>query len=247
MNPAEFETLVRAEEDLWWFRGMRKIIFRLLDDLPVNRHRKVLEAGCGTGHFAEQVSRRYGWQVYPTDLSWVGLSHGRKSGRRLFTQADISSLPYASGSFDLALSMDVLVHFERGAEERAIAEFARVLAPGGLLALRVSALDVLRSRHSAFAGERQRFTRARLRRAVENNGFRVLRVSYANSLLMPVALARFRVWEPLLRLPPRSGTAPVPRWLDWLLYMPLAVESACLGSGVNFPLGQSLILVGEKV
>jgi len=39
----------------------------------------------------------------------------------------------------------------------------------------------------------------------------------------------------------------VPGWLDKLLYLPLACEAACIGAGIGLPLGQSLILVGERV
>ncbi len=247
MNPLEFQTLVRAEREMWWFRGMQRILFRLLDQvrLPAGNTR-VLEAGCGTGYFAGLAEGRYGWRMFPVDRSREGLSHGRRAGISRLVQGDISALPYPSESFDLVLSLDVLVHFERGGEAKALAEFARVLAPGGKLVLRVSALDVLRSRHSAFAGERQRFTRARLSESVERHGFRVLRCTYANSLLLPVALAKFRVWEPLLRRPPQSGTAPVPKLLDRLLFAPLALESAWIGAGLNFPVGQSLILLAER-
>ena len=69
----------------------------------------------------------------------------------------------------------------------------------------------------------------------------MLRCSYANSLLMPVALAKFRLWEPLLRKPPASGVQPVAPWLDRLLHAPLAMEAAWLGTGSDLPLGQSLV------
>ena len=65
---------------------------------------------------------------------------------------------------------------------------ARVLKPGGLLALHLAALDALRSRHSEFVEERQRFTRARLLQGVALAGFQVDRAIYLNSLLLPVAL-----------------------------------------------------------
>jgi hypothetical protein len=141
----------------------------------------------------------------------------------------------------------VLAHLTRGTETAAAQEMARVLAPGGLIVVRTSALDILRSRHSAFAYERQRFTRRRLRELFETAGFRVVRCTYANSLLMPVALAKFRFWEPMRRGPAASGLEPVAPWLDWLLYVPLAIESAWIGAGVNFPAGQSLLLIGEKI
>ncbi|MGH9675338.1 MAG: methyltransferase domain-containing protein [Bryobacteraceae bacterium] len=247
MNPAEFATIARSEQNFWWYRGMRRILFRLLDDEARGREiARVLEAGCGTGHLALEIERRYGWSMIPLDLAWEGLRHGRRLGAARLVQGDIAALPFARESFDAVISMDVIVHFPRGQESEPVAEFARVLRPNGLLVLRVSALDMLRSRHSEFAHELQRFTRGRLRELAESQGFRVVRCTYLNSLLMPVALAKFRIWEPLTRQPPASGVVPVPGWLDAMLYAPLALEARWLGVGGGFPLGQSLALVAEK-
>lgn len=142
--------------------------------------------------------------------------------------------------------MDVIVHLPQGEESKPLGEFHRVLRPGGLLALRVAALDVLRSRHSEFVHERQRFTRGRLLRAVEAAGFRVGRCTYANSLLVPVSLIKFRVWEPLTNAKPSSGVEAVAPWLDRALGVPLTVEAAAIGAGVDFPVGQSLIVLAER-
>jgi SAM-dependent methyltransferase len=246
MNPAEFANIARFERDFWWYRGQRDILFRMLE--PYLAGRKVacaLEAGCGTGYFSHLLQER-GWPVIPLDISPDGLKHARAMGVARAVEGDVCRLPFAAGVFDVALSIDVLPHLPRGAEEAAVAELARVLAPGGLLVVRVAALDILRSRHSQFAFERQRFTRAWLVGLFTRCGIRVRRATYANSLLLPVALAKFRVWEPLLRRPPASGIAPVPAWLDALLYKVLAAEARWLGSGRDFPLGQSLILIGER-
>jgi len=247
MNPAEFGNIAESEANFWWYRGMRRIMFRLLDPIARQmRFDRVLEAGCGTGHFARELARRYGWPMFPLDLGWEGLEHARRYGLGRLAQGDICALPYRDGSFDAVVSMDVVVHLPRGQEHLPMREMARVLRPGGLLVLRVSALDILRSRHSEFAMERQRFTRSRLKRLAASSGFAVQRISYANSLLLPAALAKFRVWEPLTRQPPASGVKPVPGWLDRLLYAPLAVEAGWLGAGLNLPLGQSLILLAKK-
>lgn len=247
MNPAEFETLSRTEEQLWWFRGMKRILFSLLDPIAAGeRLQRVMEAGSGTGYMTRELRRRYNWTMFPAELAWEGVSQTGSDDGVLPVQADISACPYASDSFDAVLSLDVLVHFPKGGEAPALREFARILKPGGLLVLRVSALDILHSRHSIFTHERQRFSRKRLTDAVIEAGFDVQRSTYANSLLMPVALARFRIWEPLINAPPASGTAPVAPWLDKLLYLPLACENAWISRGGSFPAGQSLILIARR-
>lgn len=247
MNPAEFANIAEVERDFWWYRGMERILFEVLDRAIHKRNiRRVLEAGCGTGYNAGAIQRRYGWSVYPCDLCMEGLAYGAAMGLSRLAQADVAMLPFGPGVFDAVLSLDVIVHFPRGEEVRALAEFSRVLAAGGLLVLRVAALDVLRSRHSEFTCERQRFTAKRLTAALRQNGIRVLRTTYANTLLLPVALAKFRLWEPLARRPPESGVRPVPDWLNRLLTTPLNVESRYIRAGRNLPLGQSLIIIGEK-
>jgi SAM-dependent methyltransferase len=247
MNPAEFANIAKAEKDLWWYRGMREILFGMLDPVVRGRNfRRVLEAGCGTGYMSHVLEERYGWPMYPLDLGWEGLEFGRRYGIQRMLQGDIAALPYASGAFDAVVSLDVIVHFPPGEEDRAMAELTRVLEPGGLFVIRVSALDILHSRHSTFAMERQRFTRGRLLELSARHGIRPLRVTYANSLLMPVAFTKFRIVEPLFNAAPASGVEPVAPWLDALLHAPLSMEAAWIGAGLNLPLGQSLVLIGEK-
>jgi len=248
MNPAEFANIAACERDFWWYRGMRKILLRLLDKhLAGRRLKRALEAGCGTGYLSWLLQKERRWPMIPMDIMPEGLRYARKMGVQRPVQGDATRIPFSNGIFDLVLSIDVLAHLPRGAESAAADEMARVLAPGGLIVVRTSAFDILRSRHSEFVDERQRFTGRRLKRLFEAAGFRVVRCTYANSLLMPVALAKFRLWEPLQRGPASTGLEPVAPWLDRLLYAPLAMEAAWIGAGVNFPAGQSLLLVGEKM
>ncbi|MEJ7605001.1 MAG: class I SAM-dependent methyltransferase [Bryobacteraceae bacterium] len=246
MNPAEFLSLARSERDLWWFRGMRTILFNVLDSFIRKRViTRVLEAGCGTGYTADLLNQRYGWSVVAADVAQEGILRMRRSDKLIHVQTNIKCFPFRSDSFDAVFCLDVLVHFQEGDESRAVAELSRVLNAGGLLVLRTSAFKWLRSRHSQFTYERQRFSRAQLVKIVEKQGFRVLRCTYLNSLLLPVALARFRLWEPLLKAQASSGTTPLPLWLNQLLYIPLAIE-ALLISRFNFPLGQTILLLAKK-
>lgn len=247
MNPAEFANIARAERDFWWYRGMLAILTRVLDPIArVRRFERVGEAGCGTGYLSQVLAQRYGWNMFPLDYGREGVEIARANGVPRVVQGDAMSLPYRSGAFDLFLMMDVIAHFERGREAAAFDEAFRVLAPGGILVLRTAALDLLRSRHSMFAAERQRFTRKRLADAALRAGFRIDRLTFANSLLLPAAFLKFRVWEPLTRQKPSSGVSPTAPWLDRMLYRPLEFEANWIGRGRDLPLGQSLLLIAGK-
>jgi SAM-dependent methyltransferase len=248
MNPAEFANIARWEREFWWFRGQRAILFALLEPfLQGRRIVRALEAGCGTGYFSHLLQCERGWPVVPLDISADGLRYARAMGVEGPVQGDLSHLPFGNNVFDVVMSIDVLPHLVRGGEAAAVGELARVLVPGGLLVVRSAALDILRSRHSDFAFERQRFTRRHLVETFTQCGIRVRRATYANSLLFPVALVKFRLWEPLLKRPAASGIAPLPAWLDALLYWVLASEARWLRAGHDFPVGQSVIVIGEKL
>ncbi len=242
INPAEAAELGKAERESWWFRGMRQVLFRLLDPLVAGRSiQNVAEAGWGTGYFSRLLASRYDWRLFPLALGWEGVC-----GVERLARADPYALPFADGSFDAVFSIDLLGNVPRGQERAPLAEMVRLLAPKGLLVVRVGAFDIFRSRHSAYLRQQQRYTRRRLIDLAESCGIRVLRLSYANTLLAPLALAKFRVCEPFLRRPPSSRIASEPWWLDPLLYAPLALESYWLGAGLNLPVGQTLLLFGEK-
>jgi len=248
MNPAEFGFLAAAEERMWWFRGMREILFALLDPLAGRtRLGRVLEAGCGTGANARALGARYGWAITAVDLAAEGLAHARRAETPGLVQANAAALPFAAESFDLVLCLDVLAHFERGDEREALGEFARVLRPGGWAVVRCSALGGLRSRHSEFVEERQRFTRGRLEESLRASGFKVRRATYANSLLLPVAWAKFRLWEPMTRARPESGVQMPAGVLNRGLTAPLTLEAAVIRRGLNWPLGQTVIALAQRV
>lgn len=246
MNPGEYAALTSHEDGLWWFRGMRRLTDLLLDRYcQSSRGARVLDAGCGTGYDAKRITTKRGWSITPVDLSPVAARLARGRGLRPAI-ADICRLPFGGDSFDGLISLDVLVHLGPEEQDAAIAEFARVIKPGGWVLVRASALEVLRSKHSEWVGERHRVRRRELRARIEAAGLRVKRATYANTLLLPVALAKFRVWEPLVRAPVASGVDVPQHWLNELLELPLRAEHGWLRMGGNLPLGQSVYVVAEK-
>lgn len=93
---------------------------------------RVLDVGGGPGRMAAPLSHHH--QVTLCDLSqdMLRLARERSGGevRRLLA-ADARRLPFATGSFDVALCIDVLPHLPDPGP--ALRELRRVLAPGGTL------------------------------------------------------------------------------------------------------------------
>jgi SAM-dependent methyltransferase len=93
--------------------------------------RDVLEAGCGIGTDAVQFVRG-GARYRGVDFSPKALELARRRPELAeadLVQASITDLPFADASFDLVYSNGVIHHMPE--TRRAIAEFRRVLRPGG--------------------------------------------------------------------------------------------------------------------
>jgi ubiquinone/menaquinone biosynthesis C-methylase UbiE len=99
---------------------------------------QVLDAGSGAGHTALAFAP-YVAHVVSVDLAESMLSQGRLQAQERglsnveFRQADVEALPFANGSFDLVVSRYSAHHWAHPL--RALAEFQRLLRPGGCLLL----------------------------------------------------------------------------------------------------------------
>lgn len=246
MNPAELANIAASEERFWWYRGMREILDSQVDRFSAGKAiQTVLDAGCGTGSNACHLNRRYGWHAVALDSNPAAIAFFLRRGL-CGVLGDAARIPLASGSCDAVFCLDVLIHLEPGRESDALAEFARVLKPGGLLFLRAAAFNWLRSRHSIFIEERQRFTRRQVVGLVRSSGFHPLTALYLNGLALPLAFAKFRLWEPIFARRPASAVTGIPAWLNALLLAGLRLELRLLRHGIALPTGQSILLIARK-
>jgi len=95
---------------------------------------RLLDVGCGGGHLMADAAAR-GWRVVGTDLSHAACAAARRGTGAPVVQADAEALPFRAGALDAVTLVNVLDHTTR---PLAVArEAARVLRPGGLVAVRV--------------------------------------------------------------------------------------------------------------
>jgi len=125
--------------DFGW-KGRRQVLGKVakaLRGIPERPFARSLEIGAGTGYFSlNLLAAGVVVQATCTDLSPEMLSALEANASELdldvqTVRADAEELPFADGAFDLVLGHAVLHHIPD--PSRAMAEFARVLRPGGTL------------------------------------------------------------------------------------------------------------------
>ena len=240
------EVTARAEEQHFWFLGLRRTAKTMLDAaLAGRRLERIIDCGAGTGRNLQWL-RAYGL-VAGLELTPLGLQIGRAHRRGPLVRGTVAQLPFADASADLVTSFDVLYCLSDRDETRAVREMWRVLKPGGLALVNVAALDILRGSHSALTHELRRYSRRRLTDLLEGSGFAIRRMTFTNMATFPVTLAVR--W--LDRVTGRAATAS-----DSDMRVPAAPVNALLDAALrlewallhvtNLPIGTSLMCLAEK-
>jgi SAM-dependent methyltransferase len=230
----------RAEDRHWWYRGRRRVIEEVVRGLGLPDEARILDAGCGSGRNMVEFARH--GRVSGIELSATSVGRARERGLGEVLSGSILEMPFPDASFDLVASLDVVEHLQD--DGAALREMRRVVAPGGALLLTVPAYQWLWSGHDEINHHHRRYTRSSLRDVAEAAGWRQVRTTYFNSLLLPVAIL-LRILDRFSRKTTESSLdlwVP-PRPLNWLLERPMALEARLIGRGGRIPAGLSLLTV----
>ncbi len=225
---------------------MRAVNHAFLDELVLPPGR-IVEVGCGAGAFALDLACRYpGHGVVGVELNPLALgmlvAEPLDHPHLAFLQGDGHHLPIPDAACCLVVALDVLD--QQGLDPAyALAEWRRVLAPGGWLLLRVSAYAWLHSPHDDAFGTARRYRAAALRLFLEEAGLAVVRLSHANALLLPeIAVARFLQQRGWLSVQAELRT---PERLSRVLAACLRGEARWLRSH-NLVIGSSLYVIAQN-
>jgi len=108
----------------------------VLERLPLDGAR-VIDIGCGEGWLTHLVAPKSVTAI-GIDPSAIALERARAAngaGNGTFIQASADDLPLDSASVDVAIYYNSLHHVAEAIQDKALAETARVLSPGGLLCI----------------------------------------------------------------------------------------------------------------
>ena len=112
-----------------WTRPLRGYLF---PQAGLQRARRVLDVGCGTGALQAELIEGGAAQVHGLDIDSRLLAEAAKKNLvSLLGQGDAHALPYASGSFDLSLCHFLLLWVAD--PYQVLLEMRRVTRPGGAL------------------------------------------------------------------------------------------------------------------
>lgn len=236
--------MYQVEDRHWWYRGMETITRAMLNrwvQIPTPR---ILDAGCGTGAAMTTYLAEYG-NVTGVDLYPQALEFCRKRHASRLARASVLNLPFASASFELVTSFDVLYERAVASEETALNEFFRVLTSNGYILLRLPAYDWLRGKHDEQVHTNRRYTKKLVNELLEQSGFAVEHISYANTILFPFAVIKRWSEKILLNQDSQSDLELNTGGFNTILKNILASE-APLAAQTSLPYGLSIFAVGRK-
>jgi ubiquinone/menaquinone biosynthesis C-methylase UbiE len=120
-------------------RWSKRLAPMLIDFAGLDDGERILDVGCGTGSLTFTLAQHPGLKAIAaidySDVFVEAASRANSDPRITIRQADACALPFDDASFDRALSLLVL-HFVPEAG-KAVAEMARVVRPGGVVAAAV--------------------------------------------------------------------------------------------------------------
>ena len=105
--PYLLELTARAEPHHFWYHGFRASVRPVLQAIARGRRDlRIIDCGCGTGYNLRHLLAPYG-NTFGFDLSSDAMLRARGSGRPI-VKASVEQIPFASNTFDLATSFDVI-------------------------------------------------------------------------------------------------------------------------------------------
>lgn len=244
MELEEYQRLRAHEREYWWHVGRRHLLSAMLrSGVPVDRERRGLDIGCGTGANSE-ILEPYG-RFVGSDVSAELTRSGCPRPAHPVLLAKGEALPFADGAFGLCTFFDVLEHIDD--EDAFLKEVRRVLQPGGFVLLSVPAYPFLWSEHDVSLHHRRRYLPRMLRDVLTRNRFVVIRLTHGMASVFPLIVG-YRLlarWKPGRR-PPQTSYVRTPALLNRLLSALLELE-ACWLRRQGLPFGTSLLCLARGV
>lgn len=112
----------------------------LIQQAKLSKDSRVLEVACNMCTTSIQLAKEYQCSIIGVDMDSKALEKARKNINKAgvesyieVRQANAMKLPFEDESFDVVINEAMLTMLNQAAKEKAVAEYFRVLKPGGVL------------------------------------------------------------------------------------------------------------------
>lgn len=199
-----------VNRDYWWYRARASLLETVFRDY-LQDEELLVDVGSADGPSVRWISDVC--TRIALDIDIAGLAHETRG-----VCASALEMPFRRDVAGAVAAFDVLEHFEDAVA--ALAEFRRVLRPGGMLLLSVPAYQWAWTSFDDMQGHYRRYTRRDLVELLRSSGFEVLRSTYAFATVFPL-FALERVLSRMTSRQPEDPAEsqlpdPVEELLEWL-------------------------------
>ena len=241
MERVVYQQMAELDQRHWWYRARREVLAALIRRRAMPpKDGRILEIGCGTGHNLAMLGQFGQVDAVELDEEARGIA-SQRLGRDVMG-APLPELAGVPGDYDLIGAFDVIEHIDDDAA--AVMTIASRLKPGGKLVVSVPAHGWMWSAHDVVNHHKRRYSKASLKRLIEESPLRLDAIGYFNSLLFPLAVAQRTASKIAGRDDADVKLPPAP--LNAALEKAFAAERHLIGR-VPLPPGLSLFAVASAM
>jgi len=243
MPQKHYENLLELEDKYWWHQGKFYAISEFLRPYIKNNSIRLADVGCGTGGFLNYAKRELKLNnIIGLDCSQAALDAIKGRGLTGWSVDFDKDFFSKDGGYDIITVLDVLEHIDD--EKNFLKNIHDNLLPDGIIAINVPAFAFLFSSWDKIHGHKRRYSSGQLKNILEENNFKVLKISYIFSYLFPVACLRR-----ILRLNYTDQNCVFPKVSDWVNKALLRISEleTRLAKVIKIPFGSSVLCVARKI
>ncbi len=252
MENQAYDELARVEDTHWYHESRRRLLEYYLDSVKdaLPSCAQILDVGCGTGGMLN-VLEKYG-DITGLEISEYALSLLLKKHPsakiKIGSANDLDNI-FKGQAFDLATFFNVLYHKWIADDVQVLKKAADIVKPGGFIVLNEPAYGFLYRDNDKICFGARRYTKTGIRDILTKAGFRIVKITYFNSLsFLPLVAITALQRSGLIRFKSASNELRRPhRVVNELLKFIMSCELAIIKIFGSMPFGVSVFVLAEKV
>jgi ubiquinone/menaquinone biosynthesis C-methylase UbiE len=241
-SPSFFKNLFEHESSHFWFRSRNRLLLWFINKyLPDIKN--LFEIGCGTGFVLSYIEKNIPMlELYGADICITGLEFASKRlSKTKLWQMNACEIPFEE-EFDAICALDILEHITQ--DELALSQMYKALKPEGYILLTLPQHSWLNSFENKLNHNFHRYELKEVKTKLKKSGFKIIRTTSFVTLLLPLMIvSRFKQ-----RVSYREQEElKINKFVNQILERIMGLERKMIYSGINFPVGGSLLVIAKKI